>query len=316
MFRLCSMYVFCLCYVHVLVLFWLCSGYILSILCLTFRLCSICHSVFCFRSIYVLSIFRLYYILVLSTFRLCSVHVQTMFCWNCRHSDSVGLGWILMGFVGFSQVGFSRNSLLELHGPQLKNGTALAHADSLYVFWPHWRWQLWGLDHDKEEWQGISRLGTGALTGAVGGAAGIPLCTDPGACQTPVYIWHFVIYLLGILVWLLLYLLYSQIQAASNLGSRPHMIFQQAPGPSHSSGWQGSNVGRIRSMGKALYPYLINWTNLFKIAYIGLQCLGNVCKISGDRTYFWERHWHYMIFIFQQSSMQKDPAVQGWEWDK
>ena len=90
--------------------------------------------------------------------------------------------------------------MLELYGPQLKNGTALAHADSLYVFFGPIDDGNCGLDHDKEEWQGISRLGTGALTGAVGGAAGIPLCTDPGACQTPVYIWHFVIYLLGLQV--------------------------------------------------------------------------------------------------------------------
>ena len=32
--------------------------------------------------------------------------------------------------------------------------------------------------------------GTEHLRGAVGGAAGIPLCTDRGACQTPVYMFY------------------------------------------------------------------------------------------------------------------------------
>ena len=79
----------------------------------------------------------------------------------------------------------------------ITHGTAFAHTDSQCFLGPIVKNGNCALAHDKEEWERIRRLGTGALTGAVGGAAGIPLCTDPGACQTPVYMCPFVIYILN-----------------------------------------------------------------------------------------------------------------------
>ena len=63
--------------------------------------------------------------------------------------NSIGFGWIQSE---------------ELFDTQLKNGTALAYTDSQCFFGAI---DDCGLDHDKEEWERISRLSTGALTGAV-----------------------------------------------------------------------------------------------------------------------------------------------------
>ena len=43
------------------------------------------------------------------------------------------------------------------------------------------------LDHDKEEWERISRLGTGALTGAVGAQQGSHYARIQVAARPPVY---------------------------------------------------------------------------------------------------------------------------------
>ena len=42
-----------------------------------------------------------------------------------------------------------------------------------------------GFDHDKEEWERISRLGTGALTGAVGAQQGSHYARIQVAASTP-----------------------------------------------------------------------------------------------------------------------------------
>ena len=52
-----------------------------------------------------------------------------------------------------------------------------------------------GFDHDKEEWERISRLGTGALTGAVGAQQGSHYARIQVAAGPHVYLCAFVIQL-------------------------------------------------------------------------------------------------------------------------